>query len=395
MTSLFSVRRFPLFRHLRNRPRLARTGVDSIASQRPAWAVPQSTRLEVIAEIGTSHSGDLGKARELIRAAKEAGADVAKFQYVIAREIIPPNAGLVPLPSGPVPLYSRFVELERPPEFYVALKEETETAGLEFLCTPFGLGSARALRALAPRRMKVASPELNHLPLLRELSGYGLPLILSSGVSLLGDIERAIRLLGGLDLTLLHCVTSYPAPEKDYNLALLPHYAALFSLDTGVSDHSLDPLVVPLVAVSQGAVAIEKHFTLAKEGPGLDDPVALEPGDFARMAREAKSLAQEPAESRWALVRNTLGAERAEAARGDGRKVLAPSEEANYLRTNRSVHALRDIRAGEVIVPSDLDVLRTEKVLRPGLGPEWLESIYGRRAARDIAAGEGLVWDDL
>ena len=365
----------------------------------------------VIAEIGTGHGGDPELARDLIAAAAEAGADCAKFQCVIADEILHPNTGTVPLPGGSIRLYDRFKALELDAAFYAAVKEETERRGLLFLCTPFGLGSARLLRDIGVEVMKIASPELNHLPLVAELASYGLPTILSSGVSTLADIDRSVALFrsaappspsGGearvgeaCGLALLHCVTSYPAPETDYNLRVLGSLAAVFGLAVGVSDHSLDPVLVPALAVASGASIVEKHICLSRDRDGLDDPIALPPLGFAAMVgavREAQ--ARGPAET-IAVLSAEHGAARVEAVLGDGVKRLAPSEAANYTRTNRSIHALRDIAKGELFDPGNVALLRTEKVLKPGLDPALLGVVLGRRAMRDIPSGEGVEWEDV
>jgi len=147
----------------------------------------------VIAEIGTAHGGSIEKAKELVSAAAEGGADCAKFQCVFAEEIIHPNTGVVPLPGGPIALYERFLSLEEDEEFYASVKAYAESLGMVFLCTPFGLRSARLLMRIECEAMKIASPELNHFPLIDELASYGLPTILSSGVSTPADIDRALR----------------------------------------------------------------------------------------------------------------------------------------------------------------------------------------------------------
>jgi sialic acid synthase SpsE len=348
----------------------------------------------VIAEIGTGHGGDAGKAAELIAAAAESGAGCAKFQCVFADEIIHPKTGLVPLPGGPTPLFEVFRALERDHDFYARLKEMTETRGLIFLCTPFGRRSAELLWSIGARAMKIASPELNHLPLLDQLAGYGLPVILSSGVSTLADIEAALAVLDGVETALLHCVTAYPAPPEDYNLRLLSAYATLFGVPLGVSDHSLDPVLVPSLAVASGAAIVEKHLCLSRSDPGLDDPIALDPADFSRMRRAIAAAATDPEGSIEGL-RADFGADIVSSTLGDGRKRLAPSEEANYGRTNRSIHALGDIARGELFSEANLALLRTEKVLRPGLRPRDWEVVVGRRAATDIPAGEGLRWEDV
>jgi sialic acid synthase SpsE len=386
----------------------------------------------IIAELGTAHGGDLAKAKEMTQAAAEAGADCIKLQMVFADEILHPNTGEVTLPGGKIRLYDRFKQLEMPPEFYAEIKTYIESQGLLFLCTPFGLKSAKILRELQPKIVKIASPELNYTALLQEIAGWGLPVLLSSGVSTLGDIEEAVGIVGIRDwglgtrdgnsdnnitfgtspntpnknprspipdprslLCLLHCVTSYPAPETDYNLRVLRSLAAVFGVAVGVSDHSLDPELVPALAVTQGATVIEKHFCLSRDDPGLDDPIALPPSEFARMVRGIRRAAEMGAEETLALLRRERGTETVEAVLGSGIKALALSEKENYLRTNRSIHALRDIQAGEVIHAEDFAVLRTEKILRPGLAPSWAASICGRTARQFIPAGEGIRFEDV
>jgi len=255
----------------------------------PMWnGSPAGGSTLVIAELGTGHGGSAAKARELVDAAAAAGAGCVKFQLVYADEILHPNTGVVPLPGGPVRLYDRFRELEMEESFFADMKAYVESKGLVFLCTPFGLRSARILRSLGVALMKIASPELNHDELLEETASYGLPTLLSSGVSRLSDIERALERFPREDVCLLHCVTAYPAPPEDYNLRVLGSLAAVFGVSVGVSDHSLDPVLVPALAVAEGAVAVEKHFCLSRDDDGLDDPVALPPGDFARMVRAVR-----------------------------------------------------------------------------------------------------------
>jgi sialic acid synthase SpsE len=353
----------------------------------------------VIAELGTSHQGDLGRAKTLIEAAARAGADCIKFQLVHADEILHPLSGIVNLPTGPVALYEQFKALEKDIAFYAALKEHTEACGALFLCSPFGLGSARELKSLGVSALKIASPELNHVPLLREVAGYGVPLFLSSGVSLLADIEAGLEITGRDRTVLLHCVTAYPAPEEQYNLRLIRTLSAVLGVETGLSDHSLDPVLVPALAVLSGACAVEKHFTLSREGSGLDDPIALEPEAFRRMVEAIRTVEAEAAagaESRArAGLETAFGAARVAAVLGTGVKELAPAERANYSRTNRSIHAAREIPEGAVISAADVSVLRTEKVLRPGLHPAHLGLVIGARACRRVPDGEGITWEDL
>ncbi|NNM67708.1 MAG: spore coat protein [Spirochaetales bacterium] len=349
----------------------------------------------LIAEIGTSHQKDRSKARELIQAAAEAGAQCAKFQVVLADEILHPLTGELDLPGGRVSIYERFRALEASPEFYAFCKDEAEAAGLDFLASPFGVKSARLLHDLDCSWYKVASPELNHFPLLEELATYQRPLVMSTGVSRLGDIEAAWDVLEGVPKALLHCVTAYPAPPQEYNLRLLRPLSVLFGCPVGVSDHSLDPDLVPSVAVGAGARLIEKHFCLSRTDAGLDDPIALEPAMFARMAKTVRLLEGLEEEEKRFWLESRWGTELVEQVLGDGRKLLAESEKANYERTNRSLHAVGDLKPGQVLKAEDVRVLRTEKVLRPGLPPQFLSIILGKRLVRGVAAGQGLVWDDL
>ncbi|MDX9958798.1 MAG: N-acetylneuraminate synthase family protein [Spirochaetia bacterium] len=352
----------------------------------------------VIAEIGTSHAGDKTKGAELIAAAAEAGADCVKFQHVIAEEIIHPATGLVPLPGGCIPLYERFLALQTSPDFLFGMMEEAEKRSVVFLCTPFGLQSARDLRRLGVKVMKVASPELNHLSLLAEMASYGLPTILSTGVSRLGDIETAIDLSSHQsrrELALLHCVTAYPAPEEEYNLRVLPLLSGIFGCAVGVSDHSMDPVLVPALTVAMGGSIVEKHICLSRSGDGLDDPIALPPEAFARMVKAIRDAAQEGSSRTLATMADRYGPTKIEAVMGTGIKRLAPSEAANYERTTRSIHASRPILKGEAFGPHNLAILRTEKILRPGLHPSMMAVLLGRMAARDIPDGEGVEWADL
>ena len=353
-------------------------------------------KVTVIAEIGTGHGGDIARAKELVDAAAKAGADCAKFQIVYADEILHPDTGFVQLPGGPVRLYDRFRELEVPPSFFAAMSAYCASKNLEFLCTPFGIRSARELRGLGPRRIKIASPELNHFPLLREAASYGLPLILSSGVSRLSDIERALdETKAAPDRVLLHCITSYPAPEEEYNLLVLENLSRVFGVSVGVSDHSLDPVVVPALSVACGAVIIEKHITLSRDDPGLDDPVALSPDLFAEMVRavrKAEKLSKEEIVD-WLSVE--YGKERIRAILGSGIKELSPSERANYTRTNRTIHYMRNLKKGETVKESDVALLRTEKILTPGISPEYLDLVTGSTLARDVANGAGARLEDF
>lgn len=347
----------------------------------------------VVAEAGSAHGGDLGRGLELVDAAVEAGAEAVKFQIIFAGEIVHPRTGSILLPGGETPIYERFRSLERGGEFYARLKERTERRGALFLASVFGPRSLQLLTELGAPAVKIASPELNHLPLLREVASRGLPAILSTGVSTLEDIESALAACPRA--ALLHCVTAYPAPEAEYNLRLVGTLAARFGRPVGVSDHSLDPLLVPGVSAALGACLLEKHLTLARAGGGLDDPIALEPADFARMVQGVRGLQGRGEAEALRALGESCGEERVRQVLGDGVKRLAPSERGFYATTRRSLHAVDAIEAGQRIRRQDVCIVRSERNLRPGLEPDQLEAVCGRTARRRIPAGEGILWEDL
>lgn len=390
------------------------------------------TATYIIAEIGTSHGGSLEKAYKLIDAAKKAGADCAKFQWVYADEILHPKTGYVQLPTGSISLYERFKSLEQPVSFYKKVQAYTKEQGLDFGCSPFGIKSLRKLYSLKPDMIKIASPELNHYPMLNELVkletclfSKRIPVVLSSGVSLMSDIEKALQILKPLyttpgavkklrshktdnrtstqkkiddtgkhklpPLSLLHCITSYPAPETEYNLSTLVTLSQKFGIPTGVSDHSLDPLLVPLISVAAGGTIIEKHITLSKETDGLDDPVALTPDEFADMTQKVRDIANLDHDMLIAELSDMFGEEMLETIMGDGEKKLAPSEKQNYTRTNRSIHVMNDMKIGQKIRKKDIAVLRTEKILTPGMSPEFFHDIIGKKLKINVSAGSGLL----
>ncbi len=366
--------------------------------------------INIIAEIGTSHEGSVEKAKKLIDAAAWAGADTIKFQWVYADEILHPKTGFVHLPTGDIPLYDRFRQLECPVSFYREMLDYVHYKGCKFCCSPFGLRSLAELLELKPDYVKVASPELNHFPMLKALAEYRakvgadkVPVILSSGVSKKEDIKNAIDIVGKDCVSLLHCITSYPAPEEEYNIKLISTLKKDFSIETGLSDHSLDPVLVPVLSVACGGSVIEKHITLSRETKGLDDPVALEPESFALMVHTVHQTEatfrhygeKMGMERVLEQLSEQYGRKRVEAVLGDGVKRLAPAEEANYGRTNRSLHFMHDMKAGQIIGEDDVAVLRTEKILTPGLTPDWLDKVIGSKLTRDVEDGAGVESEDF
>ena len=367
----------------------------------------------IIAEIGTSHEGSLEKARLLVDAAADSGADAIKFQWVYADEILHPKTGIVHLPTGDIPLYERFRQLECPVDFYRQMIDYVHSKGCKFCCSPFGLRSLKELLSLNPDILKVASPELNHYPMLKAIAAYRkqqkengepmIPVVLSSGVSRMEDIKKAVDIVGTEGVSLLHCITSYPAPESEYNLKVISTLKDNFGIECGVSDHSLDPVLVPVLSVACGGTVIEKHITLSRQTMGLDDPVALEPEPFALMVHVVHQTEATlrhygkdvGLERTIEQLSEQFGKEKVLAVMGDGIKKLAPAEEANYGRTNRSLHYMRAMKKGEVIGADDVAVLRTEKILTPGISPEYLDEVIGKTLACDVEDGQGVQKEEL
>lgn len=367
----------------------------------------------IIAEIGTSHEGSEEKAKKLIDCAINAGADAVKFQWVYADEILHPDTGFVKLPTGNIRLYDRFKQLECKSSFYKDMLNYAHSKGVKFICSPFGLKSLSELLEIKPDFIKIASPELNHFPMLKKLAEYRekqlkngenpVPVIVSTGVSKLKDIEKALEILSETGVSLLHCITSYPAPESEYNLKLIENLKNIFGVPVGVSDHSLDPILVPVLSVFCGGSIIEKHITLSRKTSGLDDPVALEGEQFALMVhavRQAEAILKRYGKQKGFEVainqlKESFDEQKIFACLGNGVKRLASAEEKNYGRTNRSLHFMRKMQKGEKITENDVAVLRTEKVLTPGISPEFLNIVIGAILTRNVQNGAGVQFEDF
>jgi sialic acid synthase SpsE len=338
----------------------------------------------VIAEAGSnwrmgSPERDRAMARDLIAVARDSGADAVKFQTFRARTTYAPDAGQVAyLEDGGFgkPINDLFHDLEMPYELVPELAGWSRDAGIEFMSTAFSVEDAAVVDPWV-RRHKVASYEIGHVRLISKLASTGKPLLMSTGAAELGEIEFAVdiaRAAGTTDLTLLQCTASYPAPTESLNLAVIPKLRERFGVPVGLSDHSTDPLVAPLIAVSLGATVIEKHFTTDRTLPGPDHRFAVDPSELRAMVR---------------------GIRDAETAIGDGTKRVMPAEEELREFAVRAVQATRQIEPQELLVEGE-----NYEVLRPGthsrgMHPSLLPALVGRRARRAIAAGDGITENDL
>jgi sialic acid synthase SpsE len=329
----------------------------------------------VIAEIGANHDRDRDKAFELIDRAAEAGVDAVKFQTYSGSRIYssktPAFRYLEPI-SGDKSPGELLEEISLPREWQADLQERARSQGIDFFSSPFDHDAVAELDALGVPLLKIASFEIVDLPLIERAAQTGRPLLISTGMATLGEIEDAVAAAergGASAVGLMQCVSLYPAPEELQNLRAMETLRRAFGVPVGFSDHTTG-IAVPIAAAALGAAFVEKHFTLDRSSPGPDHPFALEPPDLA------------------ALVAGVRAAER---ALGDGRKdgPTAEEREEMYVLGRRSLIATRDLTAGTVLSREHLTVKR------PGFGipPKHLELVLGRPLLVDVEADEILTWE--
>lgn len=331
----------------------------------------------IIAEAGSNHDRKLEQARQLIDVAAEAGVDAVKFQTFSAAKIAARTSAREAQLKDQFrqygcDLFELYKKLELPREWQSELMTYAQAKRLIFLSTPFDEEAVDQLDELGVAAFKIASFELVHLPLLRYVARKGRPVILSTGMANLGDIEDALQVTyeeGNEQVILLHCAINYPPRFESVNLAAMDTMRQAFQVPVGYSDHTLG-LTVPIAAVARGANVIEKHFTINKSLPGPDHSFALNPDELKVMVQSIRE---------------------AEAAIGSPLKVAAADEAEHLKRGRRSVFARVDIPAGTTITEEMV------AVLRPGIGlkPKHLEMIVGRKARRDIEAHEPITWDNI
>lgn len=330
----------------------------------------------LVAELSANHNGDLGRALATIQAAREAGAHAIKLQTYTADTLTIDSERPDFVVGGDGPwagrrLHDLYREAHTPWAWHERLFAEAHAQGLEIFSTPFDTTAIALLESLDAPAHKVASFELVDDRLLRSIAETGKPVILSTGMANLEEIAHAVATLrsaGCRDLIVLKCTSSYPAPDASMDLAAIPLLARVAGCPAGLSDHSMG-IVAPVVAVTLGAVMIEKHFTLDRAAGGVDSHFSLEPHEFRAMA-DAVARAE-------AMV----GSERL----GPG---LVEEGSATF---RRSLYAVMDIAAGDVFTPENV------RSIRPGFGlsPRYFDVVVGRRAGTDIARGTALSLDHL
>jgi N-acetylneuraminate synthase len=328
----------------------------------------------VVAELSGNHGGDFDKALALVRIARDAGADAVKLQtYTPDTITLDSDRPEFRVDSGTLwdgtTLHNLYESACTPWAWQPKLKAECEALGLQCFSSPFDPTAVDFLEDLGICAYKIASFELVDLPLIRRVAATGKPVILSTGMASLGEIEEAVttaREAGAGPLALLVCSSAYPSPAEAIHLRRIAHLSATFGVVTGLSDHTLD-LAVPVAAVAVGAHIIEKHLCPSRDGGGPDSAFSLEPAEFARMVEEVRTAEQ-------ALGGLCYGGSEAEEASRAFR---------------RSLFVVEDLRAGDRFTPQNV------RSIRPGHGlhPRHLEDVLGRIASRDIERGTPLGWD--
>jgi pseudaminic acid synthase len=326
----------------------------------------------IIAEMSGNHNGDIERALRLIDAAAAAGADAVKLQTYTADTITLDHDGPgFRLESGlwaGRSLYELYQEAHTPFEWHEVLFQRAAEQGITIFSSPFDASAIELLESLGAPAYKIASFELIDLPLIVHAARTGKPLIMSTGLATVGEIEDAVhcaRDAGAHEILLLHCTSGYPTPARECNLRTLPHLAASFGAPAGLSDHTLG-IAVAVAAVALGAVAVEKHFTLCRADGGPDAAFSLEAEELRDLVAACRSA--------WEAL-------------GIIDYSLTPSEgKARDLR--RSLYVVADIGHDEIFGPANL------RSIRPGFGlaPKHYADVIGRRATRSIKRGEPLDW---
>jgi len=325
----------------------------------------------IIAEAGVNHNGDIEIAKRLIDVAADSGADLVKFQTFSAERLATQSAPKADYQNQTTnqteSQFAMLKKLELRSELHKVLIDHCQQRNIGFFSTGFDIQNLDYLASLGAELFKVPSGEVTNLPYLRHVGGFGKPVILSTGMATLGEIEAALEVLEAAgtprtQITVLHCNTEYPTPMQDVNLRAMCGIRDGFGVAVGYSDHTAG-IEVPIAAVALGATVIEKHLTLDRNLPGPDHKASLEPDEFAAMVRAIRNIEQ---------------------AMGDGIKRPSPSETKNKPIVRKSLVAAIPIHAGERFTPENV----TAKRPGTGISPMRWDEVIGRVAGRDFAADE-------
>ena len=338
--------------------------------------IGQGCPVYVIAEMSANHNGDFDQAVRILHAAKEAGADAVKLQTSTPDTLtIQCDTSEFQITGGTLwdgkTLYDLYVGACMPWEWQPKLKEIANDLGLDLFSTAFDPTAVDFLEEMGVPVHKVASFEIVDIPLIEKMARTGKPLIISTGMATLAEIDEAVSAAkgaGASQIALLKCNSAYPAPLEEMNLRTIPHMAEGFGLPVGLSDHTLG-IAAPVAAVALGACIIEKHFTLSRDFPGPDSAFSIEPHELKAMVEAVRA------------AEKTLG------------KVYygVSEKEAKSRVFRRSLFAVKDVKAGEVFTEDNV------RSIRPGHGlpPKFLKEVVGKKASCDIKRGTPLSWSHI
>ena len=327
----------------------------------------------IIAEAGVNHNGEIATAKKLIDVAADAGADYVKFQTFKAELIVSKNAQKAEYQKQTTDSnetqFEMIKKLELDRKAHEILIEHCQKKGIKFLSTPFDLESIDLLYDLGVELYKIPSGEITNYPYLKKIAQKKLPVVMSTGMTNMQEIEEALQVLldNGLNkeqITILHANSEYPTPMEDVNLKAMLTIGKSFGIKYGYSDHTLG-IEVPVAATALGATVIEKHFTLDKTMEGPDHKASLEPGELKAMVKAIRNI---------------------DIAMGDGVKKPSPSESKNIKTARKSIVAKRDIKKGEIFTEENLTVKRAGK----GISPMRWEEIIGKVAKRNFKEDEKI-----
>jgi N,N'-diacetyllegionaminate synthase len=330
----------------------------------------------VIAEAGVNHNGDINIAKKLIDIAVDAGADAVKFQTYKTENLVTNYANMAEYQKNNIgkedSQFNMLKKLELSFDDFIELKDYCDSKNIIFMSTPFDFESADFLNEIGVEVFKISSPDLINIPLLIHIAEFKKPIILSSGMSNLSDIEDAIFAINynnNENIAVLHCTSNYPADIDSVNLSAMDTIRRAFKVTTGYSDHT-EGITIASAAAARGAAIIEKHFTLDKNMDGPDHKASLEPYELKSMINNIRLI---------------------ERALGDGIKKCKLSELDTVKAARKSIVAGRNIKAGEIIKFEDLNYKR------PGTGmmPKFYKDIIGKKASGDIQKNEQIAMSSI
>jgi pseudaminic acid synthase len=330
----------------------------------------------IVAEMSANHNRNFDEAVRIIKAAKQCGADAVKLQTFTPDTItFPSEATYFRIAGGTIwdgqKLYDLYSKTFMPWEWQPQLKTIANDLSLDLFSSAFDPTAVDFLETMGVPVHKIASLEIVDIPLIEKMASTGKPLIISTGMASLGEIEEAVGAAyhaGATQMALLKCTSAYPAPPEEMNLETIRHLAETFGIPVGLSDHTVG-IAVPIAAVALGASMVEKHFTLSRSIPGPDTPFSLEPEEFRAMVEGIRITEQAVGRVHYGITGN----------------------EAKSLAFRRSLFVVRDVESGDAFTEGNV------RSIRPGHGlhPRYLRTIMGRHASQDIKAGTPLSWEHL